>query len=153
MQTEHCSIAVRPDSAVVFPAGQDAQAASPLAVAPVIAYFPTTQAVMGPVQVSTAKPGEEPNDPTVQGVQVDPMVEYVPAGQSVHELIAVLPLTDVFPAEQLAHTVDRDESDEGEPSIAYFPAGQIFTVQVVVDGAVLYVPDGHLVQPLREPEA
>ena len=108
---------------------------------------------MGPVQVSTAKPGEEPNDPTVQGVQVDPMVEYVPAGQSVHELIAVLPLIDVFPAEQLAHTVDSDESDEGAPSIAYFPAGQIFTVQVVVDGAVLYVPDGHLVQPLREPEA
>ena len=84
---------------------------------------------------------------------MDPKVEYEPAGQSVHELIAVLPLIDVFPAEQLAHTVGSVVSDEGAPSIAYFPAGQIFTVQVVVDGAVLYVPDGQMVQPLRVPEA
>jgi hypothetical protein len=74
------------------------------------------------------------------------MVEYVPTGQSEHALIAMLPLIDVFPAEQLAQTVESVVSDEGAPAMAYFPAGQIFTVQVV-DDAVLYVPDGQMVHP------
>jgi len=117
-----------------------------LAVAPDFAYFPTAQAVMVPEQALEDKPAVEPNVPAGQGVQVDPMVEYVPTGQSEHALIAMLPLIDVFPAEQLAQTVESVVSDEGAPAMEYFPAGQIFTVQVV-DDAVLYVPDGQMVHP------
>ncbi len=66
-----------------------------------------------------------------------------------HALLDILPLIEVFPAGQLAQTVESVESDEGAPSTAYFPAGQIFAVHVVVEGAVLYVPDGQRLQPLR----
>ena len=121
-----------------------------MAVAPDFAYFPATQAVIVPEQVLAVNPAVElePNVPAGQGVQVDPMVEYVPTGQSVHALLAMLPLMDVFPAKQLAHTVESVVSDEGAPATAYFPAGQIFTVQVV-DDAVLYVPDGQMVHPIE----
>ena len=57
--------------------GQDAQAASPLAVAPDFAYFPATQAVIVPVQALEVNPAVKPN---------------VPAGQGVHAAVVASPI-------------------------------------------------------------
>ena len=68
---------VLPVPVVVYPIGQDKQAASLLAVAPDFAYFPAAQAVIVPVQALEVNPGVEP---------------YVPAGQGVHAAVVASPI-------------------------------------------------------------
>ena len=96
------------------------------------------------MQAAVCKPAEAPHVPAGQSIQGAPPSEYLPAAQSVHAAIAVLPEGDEVPAAQDAQTAGSVRVFDVAPARAYLPIGHV-NDRHAPPLPVEYVPAVHVV--------